>query len=110
MAYVHPREAPRDILDGVLRNGIRFVAVSAYGTAVVIAVILLAPVLFDGNAESAAPLPPGPEPIVYSVQRGESLSEVASEHGLSLARLFALNPGLTPFSNRRGEELVVGLR
>jgi LysM repeat protein len=110
MAYVHPREAPRDILEGLLRNGIRFIAVSTYGTAVVIAVVLLAPVLFDGDAQTAAQLPKGPETVVYTAQRGESLPEVASAHGLSLAQLFALNPRLTPFSHTRGKELVVGLR
>jgi hypothetical protein len=109
MAYVHPREASHDVFATVVRNGARFLAVAAYTTAVVVAIVLLAPVLFDGGSATAQ-VPPGPETISYKAAAGETAQAIAAAHGLSASGLYALNPALTPLSNPRGERIVVGLR
>jgi LysM repeat protein len=55
-------------------------------------------------------VPTGPKPVLYTVARGETYAGIASAHGISLARLFALNPELTPVTNAGGKQIVVGLR
>jgi LysM repeat protein len=48
--------------------------------------------------------------VFYTVARGETYAGIASRHGISLARLFALNPELTPLTKAGGKQIVVGLR
>lgn len=48
--------------------------------------------------------------MLYTVARGETYAGSASAHGISLARLFPLNPELAPLTNARGKQIVVGLR
>jgi LysM repeat protein len=48
--------------------------------------------------------------VLYTVAPGETYAGIASAHGISLARLFALNPELTPLTRTGGEQIVVGLR
>jgi LysM repeat protein len=69
-------------------------------------------VLFKGGtgAGEAARIPAGPKEVVYSAQAGDTPMSVAAAHGLSAAELYALNPGLTPFSHVRRRQVVVGLR
>jgi LysM repeat protein len=108
MAYVH-RDRQHAIGEAILRNGTRFVVVTAYATSVAVAVMLLAPVVFGDGSSETPNIPPGPTPETYTVQPGDTPASVAAAHGLSLARLYALNPGLTLFG-ASGERLVVGLR
>ena len=108
MAYVHPREASRDVTAVVLRNGTRVVAVAAYTTAVVVAFIILAPILPTRGSDAAFEIPTGSTPVEYTLRPGDTAESVASAHGLSLARLYSLNPDLTPFT--KGGQIVVGLR
>jgi hypothetical protein len=110
MAYVQPRGTSHDLSAATLRQGTRFVAVAAYAGAVAVAFILLSPVLPSRGSEASAILPTGPEPALYTVARGETYAGIASAHGISLARLFALNPELTPLTKAGGKQVVVGLR
>jgi LysM repeat protein len=108
MAYVHPSPTSRDVLGTLQRNTTRAVAVVAYGTAFVVAVLMLSPILFKGSGV-AAPIPAGPAPILYTVQAGDTPGTIAAAHGLSLAELYSLNPSLTPFTTAKGARIVVGL-
>ena len=110
MAYVQPRGTSHALAAATLRQGTRFVAVAAYAGAVAVAFILLSPVLPSRGSEASAVLPTGPEPVLYTVARGETYAGIASAHGISLARLFALNPELTPLTKAGGKQIVVGLR
>jgi LysM repeat protein len=110
MAYVQPRGTSHDLAAAALRHGTRFVAIAAYAAAVAVALVLLSPVLPSRGSEASAVVPTGPEPVLYTVARGETYAGIASAHGISLARLFALNPELTPLTNAGGKQIVVGLR
>ena len=110
MAYVQPRGTSHDLSPATLRQGTRFVAVAAYAGAVAVAFVLLSPVLPSRSSEASAVVPTGPEPVLYTVARGETYAGIASAHGISLARLFALNPELTPLTKAGGKQIVVGLR
>jgi hypothetical protein len=110
MAYVQPRGTSHELSAATLRQGTRFVAVAAYAGAVAVAFVLLSPVLPSRSSEASAVVPTGPEPVLYTVARGETYAGIASGHGISLAGLFALNPELTPLTNARGKQIVVGLR
>jgi LysM domain len=110
MAYVHPRRSTDDVLAGMVRQGRRFVALAAYAGAVAVALVILSPVLPSRGSEAGADIPVGPEPVLYTIQPGDTLSGIASAQGISLARLFALNPKLAPLSDTNGESVVVGLR
>jgi len=110
MAYVQPRGTSHDLSAATLRQASRFVAIAAYAGAVAVAFVLLSPVLPSRGSEASAVVPTGPEPVLYTVARGETYAGIASAHGISLARLFALNPELAPLTNARGKQIVVGLR
>jgi LysM repeat protein len=110
MAYVQPRGTSHDLAAAALRQGTRFVAIAAYAAAVAVAFVLLSPVLPSRGSEASAVVPTGPKPVLYTVARGETYAGIASAHGISLARLFALNPELTPVTNAGGKQIVVGLR
>jgi LysM repeat protein len=110
MAYVHPRRSVDDIAAAALRQGTRFVAIAAYAVAVAVAFVLLSPVLPSRGSEAAAVVPPGPQPVLYTVAPGDTYAGIAAEQGISFAQLFALNPDLTPLSGTDGEQIVVGLR
>ena len=110
MAYVQPRGTSHDLSAATVRQGTRFVAIAAYAGAVAVAFVLLSPVLPGRSSEASAVVPTGPEPVFYTVARGETYAGIASGHGISLARLFALNPELTPLTKAGGKQIVVGLR
>jgi hypothetical protein len=40
----------------------------------------------------------------------DAWAQIAASHGISLERLYALNPELGPLTNGEGETIVVGLR
>lgn len=108
MAYVQPRRAPHD-LGALLRVGTRTLAVAAYTTALAVALLLLAPVLFAGGSGVPAP-PPGPEPLTYTPAPGDTPARIAAVSGLSQARLYALNPRMGPLEAPSGRPIVVGFR
>jgi hypothetical protein len=108
MAYVHPREREQDVLDAVVRNAARALAVAAYAAALVIAFIIFAPVVFDGS-EATADITPGPATVTYRTRAGDTPATIASRSAIPLAELYALNPGLQALP-AHGERLVVGFR
>jgi LysM repeat protein len=110
MAYVQPRGTSHDLSVATQRQATRFVAVAAYAGAVAVAFVLLSPVLPSRSSEASAVVPTGPEPVLYTVASGETYAGIASAHGISLARLFALNPELMPLTKAGGKQIVVGLR
>jgi LysM repeat protein len=110
MAYVQPRGSTHDLAAATLRHGTRFVAIAAYAAAVAVAIVLLSPVLPSRGSKASAVPPTGPERVFYTVAPGETYAGIASAHGISLARLFALNPELTPLTHAGGTQIVVGLR
>jgi len=110
VAYVQPRHTHHDLAAAALRQGTRFVAIASYAVAVAVAFVLLSPVLTSEASDATAVVPTGPQPVLYTVQPGDTLRGIASSQGISLARLFALNPDLTPLTEAKGEQVVVGLR
>jgi LysM repeat protein len=48
--------------------------------------------------------------VLYTVSPGETYAGIAAGHGISLARLFALNQDLTPLTHAGGKQIVVELR
>ena len=110
MAYVHPSTSSRDLVETLHRYGVRAIALGAYATALVVAVVILAPVLFDGGSSEAAPVATGPAPVLYTAQPGETPGAIAAAHGISSAELYSLNRTLTPLAHGKGAKVVVGLR
>jgi len=110
MAYVQPRGTSHDLGAAALRQGTRFVAIAAYTVAVAVAFVLLSPVLPSRGSETSAVVPTAPDPVLYTVARGETYAGIAAGHGISLAQVFALNPELTPLTHVGGQQIVVGLR
>jgi LysM repeat protein len=51
-----------------------------------------------------------PDGAVHVVKRGDTLSGIAHAHGLSLAQLRALNPGLFDAAHRGGNLIIPGER
>ena len=85
-------------------------AIAAYTVAVAVAFVLLSPVLPSRRSETSAVVPTAPDPVLYTVARGETYAGIAAGHGISLAQVFALNPELTPLTQVGGQQIVVGLR
>jgi LysM repeat protein len=110
MAYVHPRATSHDIAPVAVRQGTRFVAITAYAVAVAIAYVILSPVLPSRGSEAAAVVPTGPQPVLYTAQRGDTPPGIAASKGISLAQLYALNPSLSPLGAPTGRPVVIGLR
>lgn len=110
MAYVHPRATSHDIAAVAVRQGTRFVAITAYAVAVAIAYLILSPVLPSRGSEAAAVVPTGPQPVLYTAQRGDTPPGIAASKGISLAQLYALNPSLSPLGAPTGRPVIIGLR
>ena len=85
-------------------------AIAAYTVAVAVAFVLLSPVLPSRGSETSAVVPTAPDPVLYTVARGETYAGIAAGHGISVAQVFALNPELTPLTQVGGQQIVVGLR
>src|SRR5919108_1958723 len=79
------------------RYGVRLAALVAYAGAVALALVLLAPVLFRADAAPTTPLPPAQPAQADTVRPGDTIDLLAARNGISVARLLALNPELTPF-------------
>ena len=110
MAYVEPRGPARDFFAAVCLYGTRFVAIVSYAVAVTVAFVLLSPMLRSESSEATAVVPTGSQPVLYTVHPGDTPMAIASSQGISLARLFALNPGLMPLADADQKQVVVGLR
>src|SRR5829696_6772967 len=109
MAYVQPRRTSHELAAAALRQRTRFVAIAAYAAAAV-AFVILSPVLPSRGSEASADVPTGPQSVLNTVSPGETYAGIAAGHGISLARLFALNQDLMPLTHANGKQIVVGLR
>jgi hypothetical protein len=103
--------------DGRKRNsiGARAAAAAALAVAAIVVVVALGSSFGGGESEP----PPGPGaatpsgggsggaqgPATYEVQEGDTLTAIAAETGVSVARIEALNPGLDPQALTPGQEL-----
>ncbi len=94
-------------VERALRYGARLTAVVAYASAVAVAYVLFAPLL-RGDVDSGTSLAPPPDPRLTVVRQGETLADVAARHGISVARLLALNPDLRPLGLEPYRTLRVG--
>ena len=97
-----PRPSPR--AQQLEVYGTRLVAFVAYVGTLALGIALLASALGYGEAQADLPVV---EAEVVEVRTGDTIELIAAEQGLSVARLLALNPELTPFGVRSGEILRV---
>lgn len=72
--------------------GARAAAFAGYVTALLTGVALLGPALGAGDSPAASV--PLPAPELVEVQAGDTVSSLAADRGVSVARLLALNPDL----------------
>ncbi len=56
---------------------------------------------------AGTPAPPTPTPIVYVIQKGDTLSAIAARYGVSVEALLQANPGLDPQALPVGASLIV---
>ena len=61
------------------------------------------------HAASRAPTePPAPTPILYTIKKGENLSKIAADHGLTLDELMAANPQIkNPNRIAEGQQITI---
>ena len=53
-------------------------------------------------------VPPAPTPIVYTIKKGDTLSKIATSHGLTLQELLAANPDIkNPNKVTEGQQIVI---
>jgi LysM repeat protein len=53
-------------------------------------------------------VPPAPTPSVYTIKKGETLSKIATAHGLTLEELLAANPDITnPNRISEGQQIIL---
>jgi LysM repeat protein len=105
--------------------GARLLAPAAFLAAATVAVLLIRAGL-DSNAEPASTRPaattrpdrtgtrptttrsnPSPARRTYVIQEGDTFGTVADEHGTTVDRLRALNPGVDENSLQVGQKIVV---
>src|SRR4026207_1056781 len=110
MAYVEPRGPARDFFAAVCLYGTRFVAIASYAGAGTAAFVLLSPMLRSESSAATAVVPTGSQPVLYTVHPRDTPSGIPPSQGISLAPLFALNPGLMPLAGADQKQVVVGLR
>ena len=62
-----------------------------------------------GPSVSIAPTePPAPTPSVYTIKKGETLSKIATAHGITIEELLAANPKITnPNRISEGQQIVI---
>lgn len=97
-----PRFEARD--DRLALYGARAAAFAGYAAAVVTAVALVGPVLTD---EAPAVTPAPPEAELVEAASGDTAAALAAAGGVSVARLFALNPDLGPLGPEPGQTVRV---
>jgi LysM repeat protein len=62
----------------------------------------------SGAASLAPSAPPAPTPIVYTIKKGDTLSKIATSHGLTLEELLAANPEIkNPNRVSEGQQIVI---
>jgi LysM repeat protein len=104
--------------------GARLLAPAAFLAAATVAVLLIRAGL-DSNADSVATnpaatrsagtttrpttsaRPPSPARRTYEIQEGDTLDQVALDHGTTVERLLELNPRIDPTSLQVGQRIVV---
>jgi LysM repeat protein len=53
-------------------------------------------------------VPPAPTPIVYTIKKGDTLSKIATSHGLTLQELLAANPDIkNPNKVAEGQQIII---
>jgi hypothetical protein len=60
-------------------------------------------------SESVAPTPiPAPTPIIYTIKKGETLSKIATAHGITIEQLMAANPEIkNPDRISEGQKITI---
>lgn len=103
--------------EGGRRNSIsaRVAAVAALAIAAIVVVVALGSSFGGGDSEpetgSGVTTPSNAGggaaqgPATYEVEEGDTLTAIAAETGVSVARIEALNPGLDPQALSPGQEL-----
>ena len=85
--------------------GARATAFAAYAAALLTGVALVGPAL-RGDDATAVGAPTSQRQMV-EVRSGDTLGSLAATHGVSLARLVALNPGVGPLGPAPGQTVRV---
>jgi LysM repeat protein len=85
--------------------GARAAAIAGYTAAVLTGVALVGPVL-GADAPATVSLS-APDAQVVEAEGGATLSSLAAENGVSVARLLALNPALGPLGPAEGQTIRV---
>ncbi|MGH3035907.1 MAG: LysM peptidoglycan-binding domain-containing protein [Gaiellaceae bacterium] len=85
--------------------GARAAAFAGYAAALVTGMALVGPALTDGDAPAVTPSPSDPRRVQAS--SGDTPASLAAAGGVSLARLFALNPDLGPVGPEPGQTVRV---
>jgi hypothetical protein len=85
--------------------GARAAAFAGYAAALLTGVALVGPALIDGNAPAVTPSPP--EPRLVRASSGDTPASLAAAGGVSVARLFALNPDLGLLGPEPGQSVRV---
>jgi hypothetical protein len=64
-----------------------------------------------GSSASLAPtVPPAPTPGLYTIKKGETLSKIATAHGITLEELLAANPAIkNPNKISEGQQIIIPL-
>jgi LysM repeat protein len=62
-----------------------------------------------GPSASVAPtVPPAPTPSVYTIKKGETLSKIATAHGITIEELLAANPQIkNPNRISEGQQITI---
>ncbi|HSK15412.1 MAG TPA: LysM domain-containing protein [Gaiellaceae bacterium] len=87
--------------------GARLLAFAAYGGLLVLAFVLFGSALGLRGGSDDVVLPPPVEPELVEVRAGDTPALLAAEQGLSVSRLLALNPELSPLGLEPGETVRV---
>ena len=71
----------------------------------------LQPSSVAGPSASVTPTePPAPTPSIYTIKKGETLSKIATAHGITLDELLAANPTIkNPNRISEGQQIVIPL-
>lgn len=103
--------------EGQISIGARFAAAAALAVALVVVLIVLAGLLSNGDGGSSGGVPdngtssdgsgsrPISGPATYTIKEGDTLSAIADETGVSIARIEDLNPGLDPQAITPGQKI-----
>ena len=53
-------------------------------------------------------MPPAPTPSVYTIKKGETLSKIAADHGITIEELLAANPTIKdPNKISEGQQIIL---